>query len=532
MTPTEAKEQINEVAQKLYDMLSNDPFTFGQLYLPHHFPLESPGFHGQILLEAFKSKFFSCAAPRGSAKSTIVAFLIPAHAIVFKRKRFILIVSNTYKKAANTLESIKREIRENAKLKKDFKINITKDAEGESIFRHPDGFEIRVLCKGNEQMGTVRGEKFGAYRPDMIIVDDLEDDELVKNPIRRKDLKDLYDEALIPAVDVAANFQVLVIGTILHDDSLMARLVSPREYREYNKLFYKALYLKDGNFISLWPQKYSVAWLRALQKKKPSVFAKEYQNDPSYGILGVFKKEFFRYWTVEENNYVLYDEGGHVAKRGPLSQCKAAISCDLAWEEKRQSDFSVIMPAFLTPQNDILVDNYLSRKGMRPSELEEYIFALDTRLKGITGHYVPVGMEKAKLEKVVSWLLKKAMRKRNHYLSLRDLEWDRDKITRIENRLEGRYAMNAIYHKRNMGDLEDQLLRLRSAAHDDLADALQGVVQLLEYPRKAKVHTETKEDAFMRLRKFAINSRKRDRRPFTFGNRGKWFRIPAEVCPV
>lgn len=526
-------EEINNLSKEekvnyFFNLLSINPIAFAKYYLNNHFRINTPWFHLEIIKEAFESNFFSCASPRESAKSTIIALLMPLHSICFKRKRFILIVSNTYSKAANTLESIKSEFRNNSLLKQDFKVEIKKDREGDTIFKHKDGFEVRVLCKGSEQIGSVRGEKFGAYRPDMIIVDDLEDDELVKNPLRRRDLKDQYDEALIPAGE-KGNVQVLVIGTILHDDSLMAKLVSPNDYKEYNKLLYRALNNIDGEKISLWPEKWDIPWLENLQKLKPTVFAKEYQNDPSYGVLGVFKRENFRYWTIENSEYILFDDEMKIKSKGKLEDCRAAISCDLAWEEKRESDYSVVMPVFLTPESDILVDNYICKKGMRPTEFEEIIFSMEQRLKAITSNPVMIGLEKAKLEKVMRWVLTQAMRKRNRWLNLKDLLWDGDKIQRIETRLESRYAMNSVYHKKGMGDLEDQLLRLRSSAHDDLADALQGSVQLLEFPR-SKSKAKPEDDEFMWWRQQAINSKKPKTKSFVFGTRNKSWGIPCTLA--
>jgi hypothetical protein len=240
-----------------FDSLKDNPFVWGKIYLGEHFRMKSPAFHAQILFEVYKSTFAAVASPRESAKSTIVAFLIPIHAICFKRKRFILIVSNTYSKAAGTLTTIKKEIKDNQQVKDDFPIEIVKDAEGDSVFRHRDGFETRVLCKGAEQIGSVRGEKYGAYRPDLILIDDLEDDELVRSGERRRNLKDLYDEALVPAGE-KGRVQIMAIGTILHDDSLMAKLVSTSEYTEYNKLFFKALNKINGDLVFLWPHNWTV----------------------------------------------------------------------------------------------------------------------------------------------------------------------------------------------------------------------------------------------------------------------------------
>lgn len=486
--------------------LEQSPLIMGMYFLPNHFRGPTPDFHIEIIDECFNTRHLAVAAPRESAKSTILAFLYPLYCILFKKKHFILIVSNTYKKASGSLDSIKKEITDNPMLAQ-FGIVVERDAEGDSIFRFTDGTTCRVLCKGAEQIGSVRGEKFGAYRPDLIIVDDLEDDELVKNPVRRLELQELFDQALVPAGD-KETCSFVVIGTILHDDSLMAKLVSKELYPEWTKLTYRALRKKKtGELDSLWSYKWTVEDLQKMARERPGVFAKEYQNNPVSGVMQKFHKEDFRYWKIENMGYVLFGSNSEIIARGALADCRAAIACDLAWEEGKENDDTVIMPGFLTPQNEILVDTYIRKKGMRPHEIEEILFEMEARLKSITGTIVYIGFEKAKLEKVMKYLLGQAMKKRNQYLNFKELMWDGDKIQRIETRLEARYHQHVIFHKQGMGDLEAQLTRFPSAAHDDLPDAEQGLVQLLNYPKGAKRVT-AEETEFDRLRRYAIEKKR------------------------
>ena len=508
---------------------SANPLLWGMSYFKKHFRGDSPAVHLKIVKEAMSNRYLAVAAPRGSAKSTILAFLIPFHCISYKKKHHIVIVSNTYKKACVSLENIKDEIRTNALFKADFNIIIRKDAEGDSIFRHPDGFEVRVLCKGAEQIGSIRGELFNAFRPDLFIIDDVEDDEMVRNPERRSELHHLIDEALIPAGDVHT-MSILVIGTILHDDSQMSKFISPFHYREFRKLKYRALIKnKDGSFKSLWAYKWSVDDLLELQKEKPDVFAKEMQNDPVSGANTKFTADDFRYWTIDNMQYVLFNKEGGITAKGELRDCQAAMACDLAWEEGKENDFSVVLPAFLTPQSDILIDTYLCKKGLRPDEMEEVIFTMEERLRSITGSPVPIGFEKAKLEKVAKWFLKQAMKKRNRSLWLKDLQWDTDKIQRILTKLQPRYSQHMLYHKRGMGDLENQITRFPSAAHDDLPDALQGVCQLLEYPKNKRVTSNDPESEFKWWQKQTQLVKKPPKTRYVFGH--KQFRkvIPATV---
>lgn len=482
--------------------------------------------------ESYDNPFFACEAPRGCAKSTILAFLKPIHRIAFKKKRFIVIVQNTYKKAVGTLESIKDEIRYNEQLKNDFGITLEKDAEGDTIFRSRDGFRTRVLCKGVEQIGSIRGEKFGAYRPDYILGDDMEDDEMVKSAERRQSLKDLFDNALIPAGDIKA-LDVDIIGTILHDDSLMAELVSVGKYTEYRKLFFKARFGNKvtGELESLWPERWTVEDLNEMERLKPEAFAKEMQGDPSSGSLETIRREDFRLWRIEEGCAVLYGLDGEVLSKWRLRECRAGVGIDLAWEDKKASDFTAVVPALITPANDLLIDDYICKKGMRPDEFENIIFDLNSRYQGITGKRVCFGFEKAKLEKVMKWFLQESMKRRGEYLWFKDIAWGtQDKVERIMFRVANRYSQHSIYHKKGMGDLENQLIRLRSTAHDDIVDAVGMLPEILAFaPVREK--EKPKEDVFSFLQKQTAAYRGRSLRTsqYMFGARSKGSVVDAKV---
>ena len=144
---------------------------------------------------------------------------------------------------------------------------------------------------------------------------------------------------------------------------------------------------------------------------------------------------------------------------------------------------------------------------MRPDETEELLFTMVERLENLTSTVVPIGFEKAMLENVTQWLLKQGMRRRNKFITTKELVWDADKLTRIETRLQPRYCQHVIYHMNGMGELEYQLERFPSGTHDDLPDALQGLVQLLQFP-KAKQKPTQADDEFMRMRQRIVDEKK------------------------
>lgn len=480
-------------------------------------------FHEELLRAAMVEQFLSVASPRRSAKSTVLSFLYPFHKIVFKIEPFIVLISNTFKKASMYLDTIKMELRDNANFKQAFTaISFERDAEGDTIFKHKDGFQTLFLCKGVDQLGSLRGVKFGPHRPGLVIIDDMEDDILVKSPERRAQLREDFD-AVLGQVGHEKT-QHIIVGTILHDDSQLAKTLHPDMYKKFRKIIYRAHIEPDTpNERSLWPEQWTVAYLKQIRAEEPNVYAKELQNDPVAGSNTRFKKEDFRYWHLENGKAILEDETQSVSY--DLFECRAAIACDLAWKERRDADSTVLMPGFITPNSEILIDSYISKKGMRPDELEEQLFLMAERLEKLTGSTVPIGFEKAMLENVTQWLLKQAMKKRNKFLYTKELMWDADKNTRIETRLQPRYSQHVIFHKHGMGDLEHQLERFPSGTHDDLADCAQGLVQLLQFP-KERVKPSAKMDSFEWWRKQILKAHHKETKK-SGKNVNRWTTIPA-----
>ena len=248
---------------------------------------------------------------------------------------------------------------------------------------------------------------------------------------------------------------------------------------------------------SLWPDQWSVEDLQVMKAQDPIRFAKEMQNDPRVREDASFDHRDFRRWKQEGTSYKLYDDENHIISEGDLSNCKAAIAGDLAWSDKRaDADSTALMPAFLTPDSQMLVAPYLNRQGVKPDELSDWLFSQVDYLTELTGRPIPIGFEKAMLEKVVKWFLEQECKKRNKGLSIETLKWDGDKRRRIEVRLYSRYKSHMIFHQSGMGELEDQLLEFPDGAHDDLLDTEQGLVQLLSEISPPTIGEVKKEDIF------------------------------------
>ena len=84
-----------------------------------------------------------------------------------------------------------------------------------------------------------------------------------------------------------------------------------------------------------------------------------------------------------------------------------------------------------------------------------------------------------------------------------------------------------------MGELEYQLTRFPSATHDDLADALSGLSQLLTYPKGLK-SPQGEDDKFTRLVRWANQKRggQFNTSLYPFARKSNKVQIPATVNPL
>lgn len=223
-------------------LASFDLAYFGRAYFPHYFTRESPKFHEELdeiwkkgvlkskypYMEAVKiTRLDGCrraiAAPRGHAKSTNFTFKDAAHAALYEYKHYIIILSDSSDQADGFLGDIKSEFEENQIIKEDFGT-----LEGKvwktNVLLTAKGVKMESIGSGKK----IRGRRHRNWRPDLIILDDVENDENVNTPEQRKKLHSWFVKAVSKAGDTYTD--IVYIGTILHYDSLLSKVLVNPDY--------------------------------------------------------------------------------------------------------------------------------------------------------------------------------------------------------------------------------------------------------------------------------------------------------------
>ncbi|AZR74811.1 hypothetical protein BBF96_03455 [Anoxybacter fermentans] len=210
---------------------------FAQAYFVHYIYSPIPEHHSESYRElygiarALRGRRVARAEPRGNAKTTRYDLIFPMWCALYEVKRYIIIISASDTLAKGFLRSMKDEFEENELILQDFG-NLRGKKWTENEIQLSNG--CRIESKGWE--GSIRGKKNKADRPDLIIVDDIEKDDSKTSETIRKKMEDFFFTALTPAGSAVTD--IIVIGTILHSDSLLKKVLdNPR----YDSKIFKAI---------------------------------------------------------------------------------------------------------------------------------------------------------------------------------------------------------------------------------------------------------------------------------------------------
>ncbi len=169
------------------------------------------------------------AAPRGHAKSTIVTLAFVLWCVLYRTEKLILLISATKEQAQMLLKHIKEQLQQNVLLLEDFPDACAPEgAKG----RAKPWRESCILLRNQTMIHAygagqnLRGARHGKERPGLIVVDDLEDQEHVIVEEQREKLSQWFNATLLHAGHPDTN--IIVVGTILHHDSLLANLTGSK----------------------------------------------------------------------------------------------------------------------------------------------------------------------------------------------------------------------------------------------------------------------------------------------------------------
>ena len=227
---------------------------FFPVYFHKRLEFETPPFHDEIfkILQDVKNKLAVILAFRGSAKTTLISVAYVLWSIFgMQQKKFVILVGQTEQKARVYLMNIRRQLEDNELLKKDLGPFIEEKGPWGATALTIKKLDAKIMIASVGQ--SIRGVLHDEHRPDLIILDDVEDLESVKNQEGRDKLFDWFTGEVLPVG--SRKTRILIIGNLLHDDGLIRRLQKDIKNGRPDSI-YREYPIMDENGKSLWPAKY------------------------------------------------------------------------------------------------------------------------------------------------------------------------------------------------------------------------------------------------------------------------------------
>lgn len=320
-----------------------EPLTGYDYFVSHYFPhyTRSPSksvLHRYLfdrlpmILQAEHGCLEAIAAPRGEAKSTLVSQLFTLYCLIAQRKKYCLVVMDSIDQAYPMLEAIKLELEFNQRIRIDFP-----EIAGQGRVWQA----ATIVTKANQKVQIagsgkkLRGLRHGAYRPDLVVLDDIENDEQVRSPEQRDKLHNWLKKTVLPLGSADGKLDVVYIGTILHYDSVLNRTLNSKawttaKFKALPKMpdnmalweKWEGFYLNDGERVAdafyaenktdmdagaeiSWVARPLLLLMKIRARDGHSTFDSEYQNDPLSGEDAIFANSI-QYWTVLPDDLIYF----------------------------------------------------------------------------------------------------------------------------------------------------------------------------------------------------------------------------------
>lgn len=240
-------------------------------YFPTYYKSKPAPFHTKATKRLFSNdRWYEVRAwSRELAKSARAMMEVTKLALTGKIKN-LLLISNSQDNAERLLMPFMINMESNQRIINDYGIQEKPGNWEIGEFTTIGGCSFRALGAGQSPRGT-RNESF---RPDFILIDDIDTDEETRNPERIEKKWNWIEQALIPTVSVSGKYRILFNGNIIARDCCITRAIEKADHMDI-------INIRDKNARSSWPEKNSEADIdKILSLISEASAQKEYYNNP------------------------------------------------------------------------------------------------------------------------------------------------------------------------------------------------------------------------------------------------------------
>ena len=325
---------------------------------------------------------------------------------------------------------------------------------------------VTILAYG--VTGSIRGVNIDDYRPDLIIVDDMLDEENTATPEQRLKMNNLLYGALVNSLapkSESADAKLVMLQTPLNkEDASVMALGDPSWVSARFGCWSKSTEnLADEDRESSWPVRFPSADLRAekrnhLKRNTTFTWLREMECKITAPETSSFRAEWLRF-------YDLPPERTSMVVIGAIDPVPPPTDSQLA-KGMKGKDYEVLSILGAYKGKYYLLD-YSVNRGHEPSWTIAEFFRLS--LKWTPSAWV---VETVAYQKTLEWILRREMQTRSIYYPIHELRDKRSKYDRIVDSFAGPASNGAFYLHKSHTDFISQFITYPDATYDDILDSV------------------------------------------------------------
>lgn len=468
----ETKEQTEISLEEAVQLGAADQQFFGHFFFPNVYRQPSPEFHNE-LVEGLDSnaRYVAVMVFRDGAKTTLLR-TYAARKISYAISRTILLVGKSEPAAMRSLRWIRRQVEHNSLWTQTFGLRKGSkwgDREIE-IFHEIESIPITLIAIGIT--GSTRGINVDAYRPDLIIVDDISDEDNTKTLEAVEDIDSRLNgdlrNSLAPASEAPHAKMVYLQTPLVKNDSISRCEKDPLWLFLRFSVF-------DAMGKSRWETRYPTEELHRekasyIARGKLDLWMREKECKIADSALAAFPTQRLKFWDLLPDKELMTVALG-IDPVPPPSDTE--INKGL-----RGKNFEVIAAVGRYKGKYYLLD-YVYNRGHSPDwTIAQFFWMLDQ------WEPMRVRVETIAYQRTLKWLLEQEMQRRRRWVQINPTPSEKTKKAyRIIDSIGGLVASGRLYVSPQHVEFVEQYEQFPNVEYDDVIDAVSmGLAELMMTP--------------------------------------------------
>ncbi len=455
-----SEHQVAMPASEIVSLGAEDPNFYSKTFFPRTVRQDSAPFHEDIwnALEDPSHRMVNIQVFRGGAKTTLLR-LFTSRRIAYNISRTILYIGKSEGHAARSVRWLRRNIMYNRMWADTFGLSRgEKWTDTEAEIQHGiDETPIWIMAMGIT--GSIRGINQDDFRPDLIILDDVLDEENTATPEQREKIKKLVygavKESLSPSSESPAA-TIAMLNTPHHREDVSVEALSDEEWTS----FVYSCFTEAGE--SRWPKRWTTEELNfqkdaAFKRNQGHVWLREKECK----LVDPASAAFISTWWKTFDLAPTY--GVTVMAIDPVPPpSEREIQQGLKYK-----DYEAISVVRKHAGRYYVLEVSRNR-GHEPdwTIMEFFRLALKYRPRSIV-------VEGVAYQKTLAWLIKKAMKARRQYFVVEEVTDRRKKYDRIVDSIAPAASLGMLEFAPNLpSSVHEQFCDYPNVSHDDDLDSI------------------------------------------------------------